>query len=135
MTRPLSDDDYQTLARFRYALRRFQRFSETAAREAGLTPAQHQLLLTVRGYDGHGPPSVTIVAELLQLKLHSAGELVNRAEANGLINRWADPDDGRRTRLVLTAKGEAKLAALSLQHRAELQRFRREMNDVLQELD
>ena len=135
MTKPLSDDGYRALARFRYALRRFQRFSEMAARESGLTPAQHQLLLAIRGYDGQGPPSLTTVAELLQLRLHSVGELVSRAEANGFINRWADPGDGRRTLLALTSQGESMLAGLSLQHRDELRRFRREMNDVLRELD
>ncbi|QXC59390.1 MarR family transcriptional regulator [Aquihabitans sp. G128] len=135
MTSPLSDADYRSLARFRHALRLFQRFSEDAARAAGLTPAQHQLLLAVRGHDGDGPPSVTEVAERLQLKLHSAGELVARAEANGLLARTADPDDARRTLLALTPDGGAKLAELSQQHRTELRRFRREMNDVLRELD
>ena len=57
------------------------------------------------------------------------------AEANGLVERWVDPADGRRTLLGLTSEGEAKLAGLSLQHRDELRRFRREMNDVLRELD
>lgn len=135
MTRPLSDADYRSLARFRHALRTFQRFSETAAREAGLTPAQHQLLLAVRGHDGDGPPSLTAVADRLQLARHSAGELVGRAEANGLLVRTADPADARRTLLALTAAGEAKLAELSVLHRDELRRFRQEMNDVLRELD
>src|SRR4051794_2438462 len=48
----LSDREYRALARFRYALRVFQRFSEQAARDAGVTPAQHQLLLAVRGHPG-----------------------------------------------------------------------------------
>jgi DNA-binding MarR family transcriptional regulator len=99
-----------------------------------MTPAQHQLLLAIRGHDGEGPPSVTEVAERLQLKLHSVGELVNRASAKGLVDRWPDPDDGRRTLLGLTARGEGKLAELSLLHRDELRRFHREMADVLEEL-
>ena len=135
MTRSLSDADYRSLARFRHALRTFQRFSETAARDAGLTPAQHQLLLAVRGHDGPEAPSTSEVAERLQLKLHSAGELVGRAVENGWVARWADPADARRARLGLTPEGEAKLAELSVLHRDELRRFRREMNDVLRELD
>lgn len=134
-SRPLSDRDYRSLARFRHALRRFQHFSESAARAAGLPPAQHQLLLAVRGHDGDGPPSLTDVAEALQLKVHSAGELAGRAAARGLLERWSDPDDARRTLLALTGVGEAKLAELSLQHRDELRRFRREMNDLLRELE
>ncbi len=135
MSHPLSDTGYRSLARFRHALRTFQRFSETAARAADLTPAQHQLLLAIRGHSGDGPPSLSDVAEQLQLKLHSTGELVGRAAANGLVDRWTDPDDQRRALLGLTPEGEAKLAELSVQHRQELHRFRDEMNDVLRELD
>src|SRR3954451_8513458 len=99
--RALGDADYRALARFRFALRVFLRFSEDAARDAGLTPAQHQLLLAVKGWDGDGAPSVSDVADLLQLKLHSVTELVQRAEAGGLIERVADPQDGRRQLLAL----------------------------------
>ena len=135
MAEPLTEAQYRSLARFRHALRRFQRFSEDAARSAGLTPSQHQLLLAVRGFDGPDAPSVTAIGELLQLQLHSAGELVARAESNGLVERRADPADGRRTLVHLTADGMAMLEGLSVQHRDELRRFRREMNDVLRELD
>ena len=134
MTRTLSDPDYRALAAFRHALRTFQRFSEQAARDAGLTPAQHQLLLAIRGHPGEAPPSLSAIAEVLQLRLHSAGELTSRAVANGLVDRWTDPDDARRIVLGLTPLGHAKLADLSLAHRAELRRFRAEMNDVLREL-
>lgn len=134
-TRPLSPGDYQALARFRRALRVFVRFSEDAARDAGLTPAQHQLLLAIRGHEGPGRPSTSDIAEALQLKLHSAGELASRAEANGLLVRTADPEDNRRTLLDLTAAGAEALEALTLLHRDELHRFRAEMVDVLRELD
>ena len=135
MTRPLTDRDYQSLASFRRELRAFLAFSEQEAKAAGLTPAHHQLLLAIRGHDGSDAPSLSDVAEHLQLKLHSAGELVGRASANGLVRRWSDPTDHRRALLGLTEDGEAKLAELSVQHRQELRRFRREMNDVLRELD
>jgi DNA-binding MarR family transcriptional regulator len=130
----LSPGDYRTLARFRHALRVFQRFSEDAARAAGLTPAQHQLLLAVAGHDGDGPPSVGDVADRLQLKAHSAGELVGRAVANGYLTRTPDPSDHRRILLALTGDGARVLARLSAQHRDELRRFRREMGEVLDEL-
>jgi hypothetical protein len=39
----------QTLAEFRYALRKFLHFSEGRAAEAGLHPQQHQLLLHIAG--------------------------------------------------------------------------------------
>ena len=130
----LSDREYRSLARFRHALRVFQRFSEEAARAEGLTPSQHQLLLAVRGWDGHGAPSTSDLADLLQLKLHSVVELAQRAEAAGLVERAVDPADARRQLVALTALGSSKLAALSVLHRDELRRFRSEMVDVLHEL-
>ncbi len=131
---PLSLNGYRSLARFRHALRVFQRFSEDAARAAGITPAQHQLLLAVKGWDGDGPPTITDIAELLQLKHHSTVELVQRATAAGLVEASVDATDGRRHLTDLTDLGETILASLSLQHRDELRRFRNEMNDVLREL-
>ncbi|MCB0978071.1 MAG: winged helix-turn-helix transcriptional regulator [Acidimicrobiales bacterium] len=132
MTEPaLSDDGYKALASFRYGLRRFLHFSEEAARAAGLTPAQHQLLLAVRGHDGEGPPTIGEVAEHLQLKVHSTGELVGRTVANGLLERRGDPEDGRRVLLVLTDEGRSVLDRLSVLHRDELRRFHREMDDLL----
>ncbi|MDQ1397935.1 MAG: hypothetical protein QOG64_3194 [Acidimicrobiaceae bacterium] len=127
----LTNADYQRLARFRRSLRSFLHFSEEAARDAGLTAAQHQLLLAVKGFDGPGQPSIGDAAEWLRLKHHSAVELVDRAEAAGLLARVADPDDGRRQRLRLTAEGETRLARLSELHRAELRRFRDEVLEHL----
>jgi DNA-binding MarR family transcriptional regulator len=131
----LSDADYRTLARFRYALRKFLRFSEDAARDAGVTPSQHQLLLAVRGFSDEDAPAVSDLAELLQLRHHSVVELVNRAEDAGLVRRQTDPEDARRQLVRVTRRGERLLARLSAVHRDELRRFRAEMLDVLWELD
>lgn len=130
----LSPRDYQALATFRHALRVFLRFSEDAARAAGVTPAQHQLMLAVKGWDGAAAPSVTDLADRLQLKHHSTVELVQRATAAELVDGAADPADARRLLISLTPQGEQVLASLSLLHRDELRRFRTEMHDVLQEL-
>jgi DNA-binding MarR family transcriptional regulator len=132
--RDLSAGDYQALARFRHALRVFQRFSEDAARAAGITPSQHQLLLAVRGWTGDRPPAVAEVAEVLQLKHHSTVELIQRATAAGLVSSSPDAEDHRRQLTTVTERGERLLASLSLQHRDELRRFRTEMHDVLDEL-
>ncbi|MGB0112955.1 MAG: MarR family transcriptional regulator [Ilumatobacteraceae bacterium] len=131
--RPLTDAEYESLARFRFALRGFLAFSEAAARDHGLTPAQHQLLLTLRG--GHGPMSISAVAEQLHLRLHSAGELVARAADNGVVERLPDPTDARRTLVTITARGGERLEALSVLHRTELRRFRTEMNSLLESID
>lgn len=128
----LDDDEYRALADFRHALRVFLRFSEDAARAAGLTPAQHQLLLAVRGSEGD--PDITELAERLQLKHHSVAEALARASDAGLVRAVDDPADGRRQRIQLTAAGVRVLADLSVIHRDELRRFRVEMADVLREL-
>lgn len=132
---PLSDRDYRALAEFRSALRRFLHFSEQAAREAGITPAQHQLLLAVRGFAGPGTPVVGDLAEALQLRHHSTVELVDRAERAGLVTRVPDPDDLRRQHVTLTATGQRLLEDLTLVHRDELRRFRTQMVDLLRDLD
>ena len=80
-THDLADGDYRALARFRHALRVFLSFSEAAARAADMPPAQHQLLLAVRGWGGEGDPSISDVADLLVLRHHSAVELVQRDRA------------------------------------------------------
>ena len=131
MSRPLSNADYRALAEFRRDVRQFQSFSEDAAREAGLTPAQHQLLLAIRGAPGPGPPSLGDIADALMLKLHSTGELVGRAEHNGLVVRVPDPHDARRVLLSLSPEGKEKLAELSLIHRDELRRFRTDLDALL----
>ena len=128
--RPLSDRDYRTLAAFRRRLREFLAFSEGAARHAGLTPNQHQLLLAIRGFPGPGAPAISDAADALRLQLHSTTELVGRAVDDGLVERERDPHDARRVLLRLTSLGADKLAALTSLHRSELQRFRREMSEL-----
>jgi DNA-binding MarR family transcriptional regulator len=118
----LTDDQYQRLLAFRTGLRTFLRWSEDRAHEVGLTPAQHQLLLAVRGHPG-GDPTVGDVAEYLQLRHHSAVGLVDRAEAAGLVARRPDPADHRVVRLSLTARGAELLTRLSTQNLAELRRL------------
>jgi DNA-binding MarR family transcriptional regulator len=114
-----SDADVQALAEFRYRIRRFLRFSEEAAREAGLEPQQHQLLLAAAGAV-NGPATVGELAERLQLKPHSVDELINRAESNGLVSRHRSEEDRRRVLVEPTAEGRRALDRLSDSHRAEL---------------
>src|SRR6478735_10527359 len=99
---PLRKEDYERLAAFRYALRRFLRFSEQAAQTAGITPQQHQALLAIKGFPGREHVTVSELAEWLQLRHHSTVELVNRLEAQGLVARTHATDDRRQVNLGLT---------------------------------
>jgi DNA-binding MarR family transcriptional regulator len=120
----LTGEDYENLLAFRTSLRRFLHWSQTEARAVGLTPAQHQLLLAIKGHPGVRGPAVGDLAGYLLLRHHSTVELVDRAETAGLVERWADDDDGRVTRVRLTAEGETCLAQLSAAHLDELQNLR-----------
>jgi len=119
--RQLSREDYENLLAFRSSLRRFLHWSESQARAAGLTPAQHQLMLAVKGHPGAQGPTIGDLAGYLMLRHHSAVELTDRAEAAGLVERWRDAEDGRVTRVRLTQEGEARLTRLSQAHLEELQ--------------
>jgi DNA-binding MarR family transcriptional regulator len=119
----LSDADYGKLLEFRDGLRRFLRWSETQARAVGLTPAQHQLLLAIRGHSDPLGPTIGDVATHLLLRHHSTVELVDRAHAAGLVDRTVDENDQRMVRLRLTTDGERRLVALTTQHLDELRRL------------
>lgn len=134
-TDALSDDDYQRLLALRTDLRRFLKWSGDRARSVGLTPAQHQLLLAIRGHPGDDDPMVSDLAEYLQLRHHSTVELIDRVERDGFVARGVDPTDARIIRLSLTPKGEATLSALTAQHVEELHRLAPRMTELLRELD
>jgi DNA-binding MarR family transcriptional regulator len=126
--RKLSQRQYEQLLAFRTGLRRFLRWSGQQAEAAGLTSAQHQLLLAIRGHPDPRGPTVRDVAEYLLVRHHSAVELIDRAEAAGLVLRGADTEDGRSVRLALTELGEDRLEKLTASHLEELRRLTSEFN-------
>jgi len=133
MAGELDEESYRALAGFRYELRRFLRFSEQAAHEAGLTSQQHQALLAVRAA-GEGGMLVGELAERLLLRPHSASELAARLARQGLATRTPDPADRRQVRLRLTERAAEILASLSAAHRAELKHSGPLLHRLLEEL-
>jgi DNA-binding MarR family transcriptional regulator len=117
-----TDADYARLLAFRDGLRRFLHWSEARAAEAGLTAAQHQLLLTVRGHGDRRGPTIGEIADHLLVRQHSVVGLVQRAEEAGLVVRVTDPDDGRIVRIRLSSQGRGALERLSSLHLEELAR-------------
>ncbi|MBO0776639.1 MAG: winged helix-turn-helix transcriptional regulator [Actinobacteria bacterium] len=95
-------------------------WSQTQAKTVGLTSAQHQLLVAIKGHNAGKDPAIGDLAGYLLLRHHSAVELVDRAEAAGLVQRLNDPGDGRVTRVRLTADGESRLGKLAAAHIDEL---------------
>jgi DNA-binding MarR family transcriptional regulator len=112
----ITQQDYERLLEFRVTLRRFQRWSEDQAQAAGLTHVQHQLLVAIKGHPGGQPPTVGDLAGYLLLRPHSAVELVDRAEAAGLVQRTPDREDGRVVRVRLTEHGDRILQKLTRAH-------------------
>ncbi|MFZ0630147.1 MAG: MarR family transcriptional regulator [Acidobacteriaceae bacterium] len=112
------------LARFRYRLRRFLRFSEQAARAGGVTPQQHQLMLGIAGFTESGSATISELAEFLQERNNSVVGLVERAAQGGLVRRESGARDRRQVVVSLTPRGEEILAKLSELHLDEVQRMR-----------
>lgn len=135
MTEEITDDDYRSLLEFRTGLRRFLRWSEQQAQTVGLSPAQHQLLLVVRGLSDPDGPTIGDAAEELLLRHHSAVGLVDRAEIAGLVSRQRARDDRRRIRLRLTPRGTEKLRRLTALHLEELSRLSRSLRRLWADLD
>jgi len=137
MKKKPSRPDFKAMAELRYQIRRFLRFSEIAARQAGIEPQQHQLLLTVRGLPDGARPTIGVLAERMQLQHHSTVELIDRLVERGFLVRLRAIDDRRQVLVKITRDGEAFLETLSLHHLQELQsagpRFVRVLQSLLDE--
>jgi DNA-binding MarR family transcriptional regulator len=121
---------YAAAAKFRAELRAFLRRSERAARAVGITPSQHLLLLQIAGSDD-GATTISSLVEKLALTQSAVTELVQRAEAAGLVTRKGSPADGRVVHLSLTPAGQEKLA----QVHAELGPERAQLRHIVDTLD
>jgi DNA-binding MarR family transcriptional regulator len=135
-TNEIRDPDLliRTLADFRYEMRRFYQFSEQAALSAGVQPRQYQLLLQVAAASAHDTVTIAYLAERLGLKHNSTVELVDRSEHEGLVARFEDSADRRRTILRVTRKGHQLMNRLAGQHARELNevapRFIQALEDI-----
>ena len=110
--------DFETLAEFRYRLRKFLRFSEEATQRHGITPLQYQLLLQVKGFPGRECATIGELAERLQARHHGVVALVSRCEAAGLVRRNVSRQDRRRVEVTLTRAGAECLERLARLHLA-----------------
>ncbi len=129
-----SQEDYEALSDFRYSIRCFLEFSEAAARDAGLTPQQHQALLTVKGFPPQTAVTIGDLAERLRIRHNSAVELVDRLADAGLVVRSPDALDSRRVLLSLSKTANDILAGLSAVHLDELSRLRHVLKGILRRI-
>jgi DNA-binding MarR family transcriptional regulator len=128
MARPadkvLSKAAFEQLSEFRYLMRRFERFSERAARSHGVTPLQYLMLLHIKGYPGRDYAYVGELAERMQAQPHGVVALISRCEARAFVQRRPSKRDGREVEVHLLKKGERLLVKLAALHRAELRSIR-----------
>ncbi|HEY2040723.1 MAG TPA: MarR family winged helix-turn-helix transcriptional regulator [Edaphobacter sp.] len=122
------------LAEFRYRLRRFLGFSETAAEEAGISAQQYQLLQVVATVPEGGESSISYIAERMLLRHNSAVELVDRASRSGLVRRVADEADHRKSLVEITEKGGRLLVTLMESHLQKIDNEGPEMLRALRQL-
>lgn len=118
--RSLSEPEYLALAEFRYQLRRFLRHMEEASRQLGANPQQYQLILAIKGLPGEIEPTISHLAERMQLNHNSMVELVDRCEEHNLLRRIRSSTDRRQVNLSLMLEGEALLRRLGVAARQEL---------------
>lgn len=133
MSDDLSPEHYRALSDFRFSVRRFQQFSDNAARSAGMEPRQHQMLLAIKAA-GDKAMNVGDIAERLIIRHHSAVELVRRTEERGLVTRNRCARDRRQVFIQLTSEGEQALAELAASHHRELQSAAPELIRSLQKV-
>lgn len=134
MRSPAKQPDFQAMAELRYQIRRFLRFSEDAAREAGIEPQQQQLLLAVKGLPDGKKPTISALAERMQLQHHSIVGLIDRLVERGLLVRLRATDDKRQVLIKVTREGENALRSLALNHLHELRSVGPQFVAVLQSL-
>ncbi len=127
--------EYEALAAFRYSLRQFLSFSESAAASAGLTPRRYQALLAIKGFPGRDSATIGELAEQLQIAHHSAVGLVDRLGAQDLISRTVSAEDRRQVYVTLTLRGLEILDKLAKAHKDELRRLGPRLNSIIFELN
>jgi DNA-binding MarR family transcriptional regulator len=121
---PISKSAFEQLSEFRYQMRRFERFSERAARSHGVTPLQYLLLLHIKGFPERAFAHVGELAERLPAQPHGVVALTTRCEARELVQRPPSERDGREVEVHLTKDGERLLVKLAALHRRELASIR-----------
>lgn len=132
--RPLSEPEYLALGEFRYQVRRFLRHMEEATRLLGANPQQYQLILAIKGLPREMAPTISHLAERMQLNHNSMVELVDRCEENHLLRRARSSSDRRQVTLSVTPEGEVLLRKLGLAARQELRESGPVLVDAIQRL-
>lgn len=110
----------EALSDFRFRLTQFVRFSEDAARDAGLTPLQYLLLLHLCGYAGRDWATVRELATRLHASHQATAALVERCVRNGLVRKRRSADDARCVEIHPTSSTRRLIARVAGLHREQI---------------
>jgi DNA-binding MarR family transcriptional regulator len=128
----LLPNDYEALANFRYAMRKFLNFSKHAlATEARMTTEQYEALLALKAFSGSIGLTIKELSERLQVRHNTAVSLVDRLEKMDMVRRAAGVTDRRHVYVQLTAAGSRRLAKVAALHRQEMRVRSHEMIEAL----
>lgn len=129
----LDPAQYQALAGFRLALRRFLAGAERISKDAGLTQQQYQAMLAIKTWPS---PTMTMgdLADQLLLTHHAAVQLIDRTARAGMVERTPSSTDRRSVILRLTPQGEALIEQLAALHLREVLRQEPQLTRVLRHL-
>jgi DNA-binding MarR family transcriptional regulator len=130
----LRPEDYDALGAFRYAMRKFLRFSKEALAAATLTTEQYEALLAVKTRSNSEGITVGELSERLQVKHHTTVTLLDKLVARRLVVRRRASEDRRQVHIKLTSRGGSVLARMAVLHRREIRRRSSEMIAALRRL-
>jgi len=130
----LRPEDYDALGAFRYAMRKFLRFSKDALAAAKVTTEQYEALLAVKTRSNSEGITVGELSERLQVKHHTAVSLLDKLVAHRLVVRRRASEDRRQVHINLTSRGDSVLARMAALHRREIRHRSSEMITALRRL-
>lgn len=130
----LQGEDYDALGAFRYAMRKFLRFSKEALAAAKLTTEQYEALLALKTRSNSNGITVGELSERLQVKHHTAVSLLDKLVARRLVVRRRAREDRRQVHIKLTSRGGSVLTSMAALHRREIRHRSSEMIEALRRL-
>ena len=111
--------------RLRLAITRMARRLRQEA-DAGLSPSLTAALATL---ERHGPLTPSRLAEIERIQRPTVTRLLATLENDGLVEREADPDDGRVSHVRITREGSALVKKLRSRKNAYLSKRLRNLDD------
>lgn len=119
---------FQGIAEAHYVVRKVFRIVDELAKQAGLDPLEHKMLIQIFGARG-GPLRVNEAAARLDVAPAFASRLIKTLEERKLVVRSPSDEDRRTTHVEATEAGRELLAEIDRNVRVEVEYFQRRLSD------